>query len=266
METNNTPSEKDLARIKKLLALSKSDNTHEAELAAERAAALMAKNQISEAELGGFDSDELKINEFTLDEAGQLTHWQARAAQAAAAAFGGQVYSEGGIVREDGSEYTRADFVNKVPYKKRTQIKFIGRQQDVSSVAYLYGFFCNEIRRLATEAWDTNAKTDRMFQSRGARSWKDSFRKGCASRISERIQEQRAKTKAENQCQALVKVETYEKEAEEFLDSKGCKSVASKASNQAAYANGWNAGNNVNTQGGGPALGAAKEQITKGKR
>lgn len=258
---------KDLKRIKNLLDLSKSDNPHEAELAAQRAAELMAKLQISEAELGGFDVDGLQIDEFTLDEAGQLTHWQARAAFAAAAAFGGQVYSEGGVTRLDGSEYTKADYDNKVPHKKRTRIKFIGRTQDAQAVSYLYKFFCGEIRSLADKDWDRHVKGARELGMRdptsGARSYKDSFCKGCAGRISERIMEQRDKTKKENQCQALVKVETYEKAAEDALNDKGCKQVASRARSHQAYASGWEAGANVNTQGGGPAIGAAKEKLKR---
>ena len=248
---------KHLDRIKKLLALSKSSNQNEAELAAARAAELMARHQINEAELGEFDADDLNINEWALDEARQITYWQGYAAQAAAHAFGGRMYANGDRVPD-----------GKGGYRKRVRLMFVGREKDRDAAAYLYQYFVREIRRLADEAWTQRNKEDDLLNvmigapTVSVRSWKDSFRKGAAIRIQERIDEERRKAKGESQSTALVKVEEYEQKAEDFLNqTENLTRKSATMSSAQAFAAGRAAGDTVNTVGGGRGLAAPAPQI-----
>ena len=247
---------KHLDRIKKLLALSKSSNQNEAELAAARAAELMARHQINEAELGEFDADDLNINEWALDEARQITYWQGYAAQAAAHAFGGRMYANGDRVPD-----------GKGGYRKRVRLMFVGREKDRDAAAYLYQYFVREIRRLADKAWEFEHVNQCAYAAFGrpttsARSWKDSFRKGAAIRIQERIDEERRKAKGESQSTALVKVEEYEQKAEDFLNqTENLTRKSATMSSAQAFAAGRAAGDTVNTVGGGRGLAAPAPQI-----
>lgn len=234
-------------RIKKLLRLSKSDNEHEAELAAANAARLMVEFQIEEAELGD-EKEEIRVNEFTLEVAKRITVWRARVAYAAAIMFGGQIYSNNS--------------------RGQTRLMFVGREQDLDAVKYLFAYFASEVESLADSGWHRYRRTmgsRSMLMNESARGWKGSYRKGCAARIYDRIYREREAAKGESTSTALVKLDALEQQAKDYLDN--LPGVTERREYRTAmnhaYEAGWQDGASVNTSTGHTGLGPGQKRLGK---
>lgn len=154
-------------RIRKLLALTKSANEHEAAAAAARAAQLMEEHQITEAVLR--ITDDTKTAESIIEGAvdkdrggGKRVAWKLAIAGGAAVALGlSKVWTRGGTMMA------------------------LGRDSAIKSWSYLCAYLFNEVNRLADVGWETSGR----WNGGSARAWKNAFRYGAARTIHARLQE-----------------------------------------------------------------------------
>lgn len=250
-----------LAKIRKLLNLAKSANEHEAALAASRAAELMAEHGLAEAELRVTDAtktaepivEDVGTSATQADKRGVL--WKGQLARGVTAAHGCKFWWHG------------------------PSIRLLGRKSAVQAADYTITWLVGEVERLADAAWNDEGS----WGGGNARAWKNSFLLGCAMRIAERLIEQ-AKAHPELaivhthkagrgavalpalQSTALVVLakdaievcREWDRVAEKFTARRG-----PTVSNRGAYAQGHEAGGNVNL-GGGRALGAGAKRLGGG--
>lgn len=150
-----------LDRVRKLLSLAgNSTNEHEAALAAARAAALMERHEIHEAELRALDEaaqirtpepmGELKATE----DRGKRVAWHLTLAQ--------------GVSRKLHCHY----------YTRNGSISFFGRLSAIQGASYLLAFLIAEVERLAKQA-ELTGKAEH-----------NAFKLGCAQRIAHRLNSQ----------------------------------------------------------------------------
>jgi len=227
-----------LERIRKLLSLSRSANEHEAALAASRAAELMLKHQISEAQLSVTTGQEKiePIGEETMGAAmRRIVHWRGSLAGALVEHFGCDYFwqwqntpiKEKRVRCECGWTFkTRTDWRfhadraadradpghayadpdNVLVTRKITTMRIVGRPSSVQACSYLYAYLANEIERLAEERYDPDQDQNRIYTtaSAAARTWRESFRYGAIRVISERLLEMRRGVMAEARAAAKV--------------------------------------------------------------
>lgn len=238
-----------LNKIRKLLALSKSSNAHEASLAAARAADLMLKYQISEASVSGSEEqpeEEPGVHQFDTTGKKNRTLWRGTLAGGIARAFGSKIYWEG------------------------VSIKFVGRPSDLQACLYLYQLLVKEVDRLAEDGWEGEG----VESGHNARSWKSAFRQGCAQTIRDRLVEQRKSTmsavQAESPTQstsnALMIVNRREMVTNNFYESisRGFGKVRGNVRNFSGYEAGREAGRGVNLNfGRGKAIGGSKPRLNQ---
>lgn len=180
-----------LDRIRKLLALGESDNPHEAALAMARAAALMEKHQIAEADVDGGGDEDVIEETFGFPgshRSGDLktkSTWQGELAAVVSRAFGCAAVWR----------------TSRQGPNKRARIVIAGRKQDVAAAIAAKDFCHREIDRLTAK-----------FSNGQGRSFGVAFRVGAVQAIREAIDEERAALRAEMQGQvsetALVIVDT----------------------------------------------------------
>lgn len=177
-----------LERIKKLLRLAQNAGSEqEAALAAQRAAQLMAQHEIHEASINLDGPDEVRaveeiVKEHPVTFTKKRVAWHIRIASAVAASYGAECYTNGG--------YSETE---------KNGIRFFGRLSAVQAATYTTLYLIRKVEEI------TDAKAP---QSLYARSYRNAFRLGCASRIGARINEE---TQAEKQ-----KLSKRRKEAERF--------------------------------------------------
>lgn len=229
-------------RIKKLLKLSKSNNEHEAALAAERAAELMRQHNISQAEIRlGEDS---RPAEQVVTKASRFSiaaqRWRVHLAQAAAAAYDCFVYGSHDHPGPDG----------------KNLIVFLGRESAVQASQYTTDYFIKEVERLTRAAWQESSEKALGLPAKG---WMASYRLGMCVTIHERcrlerdrrVNEARAKaTSNENTALVVVAKDVLEVvNAYERLNlvNKGDRTRPSKVG---AYEQGRADGHNVRLNGG----------------
>lgn len=152
-------------RIKKLLALSSSQNPHEAALAAAKAQELLFRHNLSmsmveatlEGGTSGYVSDRF--------DSGGWMHWRRRLLAAVA----------------------RNNFCRGVSYQGTRDVGIVGEPHNVSVVKHLYAFLVREIMRLA----DIGVKAERGLDEEEMRAWKRSFYLGAVRTIAQRLATQR---------------------------------------------------------------------------
>lgn len=177
-----------LERIKKLLRLAQNAGSEqEAALAAQRAAQLMAQHEIHEASINLDGPDEVRaveeiVKEHPVTFTKKRVAWHIRIASAVAASYGAECYTNGG--------YSETE---------KNGIRFFGRLSAVQAATYTTLYLIRKVEEI------TDAKAP---QSLYARSYRNAFRLGCASRIGARINEE---TQAEKQ-----KLSKRRKQAEQF--------------------------------------------------
>lgn len=236
-------------KIRKLLALSTSSNEHEAASAAAKAAQLMAEYQLEDAQLRVEDKEGHEaepIVQEQIDTAGRIIHWRGSIASALAKSLGCHSWYSG------------------------SNIKLFGRPSAIRTVSYMFQYLTSEVERLACEAWNNN-EPNITYDS--ARRWKNAFRIGAATTISNRLREQRkqqetardiAKAAGGEGSQALVLLKREDAEVEtayKVLSARFRKVNGPAITSRGGYAAGQAAGANVSLSTGA-RLGAAPNKIT----
>jgi hypothetical protein len=166
-------------RIKKLLALSSSQNPHEAALAAAKAQELLFRHNLSlsmvEAALEGGSSAYVSDR---FDSGGWM-HWRLRLLSAVA----------------------RNNFCRGVSYQGTRDVGIVGEPHNVTVVKHLYAFLVREVLRLA----DLGVKEQHGLDEEESRAWKRSFYLGAVRTIAQRLATQRQRDiSADPQAAALV--------------------------------------------------------------
>lgn len=160
-----------VARVRKLLELSKSSNEHEAAAAAGRAAHLMAENQVTEAMLAvqaEDDPERADVPEAVVDvalrtaEGTKRVAWRASIAGAAARAFGCEWYYSG------------------------ASIHAVGAESATQTWSYVCAYLFAEVERLTDDAWLKNGK-DLVAVGELPRRWKGGHRLGMAHVIAGKL-------------------------------------------------------------------------------
>ena len=175
-----------LDRVRKLLALSESDNAHEAAQAARMAQELLAKHDLDAAMIDAQESDEPDEEFVNFGEKGaplegryqRLATWRTLL----------------------GTHLARAN--GCFPYLAGSKLNLVGRPSDGEKVRYLYTYFAHEVERLV------------KIEGEGCgNAWRNAWREGCVTGISEGLK--KAKTDAQKKARdgansdgALVRVET----------------------------------------------------------
>jgi hypothetical protein len=236
----NTATDKVIERVRKLLALSRSANEHEAGAAAVQAARLMDEHRLEEAALRvDSDAPAEPIGEETIDDRhSKKVHWMGTIAYALATTMGARHFWRG------------ADIV------------LFGRPSTIRTVSYLYQYLTREVARLADER-------------DGDRSWKNAFRVGAAQTIANRLYSEKgarrqaterkaATAPSESASRALAVVakddeevgSAYEERSKGFRASRG-----GSVSNANGYHAGRSAGERIALAGARPSLGSAPGKL-----
>lgn len=242
--------DKIIDRIRKLLALSESNNEHEAAAAAAQAADLMVKHEIEAAALTTPDNEPEDPTQETLDSSGRRVSWKGSLAHAISLSAGCRSYSassRGGC---------------------KTQI--VGPPSKLATVRYLYQYLTAEIDRLANKAYGAEHKecVDSNVPAPSARAWKNAFRLGASNTIAGRLLRQRRETQAAaaaaGQSAALVVVKNAEKAVDVYIAKNvGRLGKTSRAqySSRSGYGAGASAGRGVSLGATGGSLGAGRKQL-----
>ncbi len=254
-------------RIRKLVELSKSNNSaEEAASAAAMASDLMFKYQIGEADLQTSDKreqEQLVEESIGQEKKRQRDVWKACLAHAVAKGFGCEMY-------------------NSRDEKGNPKFQIFGVKSVVQTVSYVYGYLALEIERLCTAAWKTHGGKEDSFNARAkARTWKNSFRMGAMNAIRVRLEKQRTEQQA--QVAEMVAAQKAAPEApkstslalfktDEERVEEGYKDLSRKLHLRAgratrvnhsknAYEHGREAGNGVALGSRGTGLGAPAAQV-----
>lgn len=157
-------------RVRKLLSRSKSDNEHEAAIAAGHAARLMAEHNLTEAQLRVEDSSRAAESITTLSAEGMRRRvaWIECVRSAVADSLGLKSY------------FSYRD-------NKTFDVVF-GRESATQTWNYTSQYLIREIERLADEAWARDG-------AGSARRWKNAFRMGAAYAVAARLASEIRKTR-----------------------------------------------------------------------
>lgn len=231
-------------RVRKMLAVSKSDNEHEAALAAQRAAAIMEEYHLTEAQLRVDDTSRAAepITSAGLPEGNKKrVAWKELIAQGVAKSLGCHVYLSVGNV-----------------------LTAVGREGAVQAWAYTTRYLYNEVERLADEAWEREA-FDAQLAGHSIRKWKNSFRVGAAQSIMMRLYDEK-KPRPENVSEkALMIIERddleVQNEYQKITGNMGQASSIGYTSNRTGYKAGREAGNEIKLGGGRAALNEGQRHI-----
>jgi len=199
--------EKILDRVRKLLSLSEhSGSEHEAALAASRAAALMEQYQLSEA-LVRLDDANAKPEPILRDERLEPDAPQiGRKRVAWKEAISNAVAKDLGV-----REYYRYRTAWTGHTMRRTaDVRGFGRETAIQTWRYTCEYLWRTVDELADKAWIAEGDDESSMGT--VRAWKNSFRVGCASKISERIFANRKATRetAKAVREAAIKASTNE--------------------------------------------------------
>lgn len=234
-------------KIRKLLALSKSANVHEAATAAAMAQELMMAHKIEMADLEittGVVEEAEDVVDQTIDDHGKKTQqWRVTLAGALASAFGCKLYLWG------------------------PRIHLIGTTSNVQTVNYMQQFLSLEITRLCEDEF-RKARSEGGALEEG-RVWKNNFKQGAVSALSQRLYDQRRAQQArfvQTAQQALVLVRKKEElEAAKvneqwnkiFGNGRGrTRSFSGGRASRDAFSRGQAAGRNINLSSRGSLSGA----------
>lgn len=220
-------------KIQKLLALSKSDNQHEAELAASMAQDLMVKYAIEESELNPDDRVNSKINDpMSTDKVGlntaRVPRWIASLSLAIAKSMFCQCYYVPGI-----------------------DVYIVGRKSHREAFFVIFNRIRTDLERMADRSF-VNYQIHNRESSVHGKTWKKSFFLGAVSAIRARLQTDLKKLVNDNSGVALV-VADKEKEVSDYIAQIGMNlrntKTAATRLNADAYQNGYNVGNSMDISG-----------------
>lgn len=243
-------------RVQKLLALAKNAGSEaEATVAAQRAAELMARHELSEAELqiaSGQARAPEEIKSLEIDKGKQRrVAWKSTIASAVAHSYGCKMYWWGAAIR------------------------VFGRLSATQAASYTIQYLWSEVDSLTEAAW---AKSGVEPSKKNTKAWKNAFRVGAANAIAVRLWNERearnnmvkvaiamsAPTEQHYSStnQALMIVNHEQQEVDEAYDnySKGWRKSSysiGRTSRGDAYRQGVTAGNSV-------AIGAQRAGLKRG--
>jgi len=166
-------------RVRRLLALAKSSNEHEATAAAQKAQELLHRHDLSMAEV-------------SMAEPPEVTKEGHKLANGA----GWRIALLGQVTRAYGCKMT---------YRPSSggYCTVVGRKHVIEVVLHVNEYLARTIERLADDA----ARGMSFWTAGDARTWKNSFRLGASYRVGQRLKEQRELLKQESaQSTALVVV------------------------------------------------------------
>ncbi len=231
--------EKIIDKIQKLFRLATSSNEHEAANAAARAAQLMHDYQISEALLSvesGKAPTREDIVESTISGEGRSNKEQWKSV----------------IVRGIG------EAMDVHCYSHKAEFRLFGRISQVQTAKYMFDYLVNEVNRLADEAYSP------YFGH--AKSWKNGFRRGCASTIQKRLFEMAREKKNIGDSRALVIVKQDRLEVDDAWERRTQnlqlrKGTAPAVRDGNAFQQGMEAGNSVNLERNARGLGGRSKEL-----
>lgn len=226
--------DKILAKIRKLLALSKSSNVHEAAAAAAAAQRLMSEHEIAEAEIALEDPaiapEPVGVEE--LASQSRRVMWKNIIASGLARANGARVWTETG------------HGFNGYGIK----LRIAGTPSAITMVRYMLPYLCGEVERLA--------RKERPKDERGM-AWGHSFRLGAAGMLRERllaeVQLVREEAHASGHGAALARIDQDRTRVNALLPKLKA-SPKSRVKSPSAYELGREAGGRI-ALGGHAALG-----------
>lgn len=211
-----------LNKIQKLLALSNSPNENEALCAAQKASELMLRHHISMADITDDGVTKKIIIEsmpFELSDGKNKNK------------FNGSLAS------------TVAKFFNCYVFWYGPNLQLIGRREDLDSVLYLYRAFKNQIGELADALWEKESRTSKEH----GKTWKHSFRFGMLTKLTERLNQQKAETTGTSSKTSLIIFNEVETKVNDFVSNLTLKkSVHSQIRSGSAYQIGYLTGDNLN--------------------
>jgi len=211
-----------LNKIQKLLALSNSPNENEALCAAQKASELMLKHHISRADVtdnGGAKKIVIESMAFEYSDGKNKNK------------FNGALAT------------TVAKFFNCYVFWYGPNLQLIGRREDLDTVFYLYKAFKNQIGELADFLWEKESVTSKEH----GKTWKHSFRFGMLTKLTERLNQQKAETVRTSSKTSLVVFNEVEIKVKDFVANLTLKKgIGSQIRSGSAYQLGYLTGDNLN--------------------
>lgn len=243
----NTPMDQEkvtsvLSKIKKLLALSTSNNENESALAASMAQRLMEQHRISEAMLNDSDSADEPIRDWDepLYAGKNVSTWRTRLSLVLGNANNCKIFLKGG------------------------NIKIIGRESDVQTVRYLFLYCEKEIERLS-----------KQYSGYG-KTWSNNYKLGCVDAIHQKFKEQRKAVREKFVSEhgavaekAIVRVDEKKAELERWVNKhirlKPRNDTPFRSDDHARYA-GQRDGQKIDLTGRGSLASGGRSQLASGKK
>ena len=208
-------------KIQKLLALSNSPNENEALSAAQKASELMLRHHISREDLrdnGIANPINIESMVFELSPGQNKNNFNGALASVVAKFFNCHIIFYG------------------------PNLQLIGRREDLDSVLYLYKAFKNQIGELANALWERESHTS---QEHG-KTWKHSFRFGMLTKLTERLNRQKAETTYTSSKTSLVVFSEVETKVNDFVSNLTLKKgIPTKVNSGTAYQLGYLTGDNL---------------------
>lgn len=233
----NTELQKVIDKVKNLLALSKSDNVHEATAAANKANQLIDEYRLSSMDLSEDNSeiDPLIEDADAIYESGRQIFWKVNLVIVLANHYGCAVYNH----------------ANYSTGRMFSRFKLIGRTSDIQIVKYMFSWLSMECQRLA----EINGK------GRG-KVYIQSYCLGFVSGIKEQLNKSRKEAEKTVNSTALVKLNNRLDEADAFMNAThNLKSTTTKSQSQQdvwAFHSGQLKGESTHL---GPVLGNGKVKL-----
>ncbi len=225
-------------KVKKLLALSKSSNIHEAAAAAGAANKLIDEYRLSEIDIAieGIDSDSIVEDDSYIYETGRITQWKVD------------------LISTLGSHYGVVDYIfSSYPEgRKVSKFKLVGRSSDIQIVRYMFAWLNGECQRLA------NAQVKGQGHVVVA-----SYCRGFVAGIAIQLHASRQEVQKTATSSAIIKLDARFQESEKFMHSKynNIKTVSTKSHSQLspqAYMAGQQQGKNIHL---GSAMSGSKTKL-----
>lgn len=205
-------SDKIIDRIRKLFALSQSDNPGEAANALAMAQRLMQKHRIEQAQLEAPDAEEIRIwADDPLDHGGHIPPWK---------------QAVGGAIAEVNDCLCLVSERHVLGGRERVMV-IAGRESDFEVCLAMYTWIIGEIDRLAHEANRRHAARFRMGGM--GRRWLNSFRHGAGAEVEGRLyreqREARAKLYADPKTSTALDIrrDAVHQWAEENIETRDAK-------------------------------------------
>lgn len=206
-----------IAKVQKLLALSKSCNIHEANAAAAKANQLIDQYRLSELDLevsGTQESEPIEEDSESIYETGKVTAWKETLL--------------GILVRHYGCAHYMS-FSKGNTGRKVTNYKVIGRRSDIGIVRYMFTWLMSECTRLAEkeikeprkvidlDSMEDDNTSEAMSRKVSGRVTINSFCMGFANGIGIQLAESRKQVGIEGNSTGLVKLNDRARESKEAM-------------------------------------------------